>query len=139
MFRMTPGAGISLEGRTPSGRTAAWGGLAAAVVVALLGYLSVPAVERRETPSEIASAQRAAAVIAAAFRARIDFDRRDRTFLVSYADGGIMDADRIASAVCETIRSRSDVAGDGQILRDWQVVALPAGGGPGSCRIGALR
>jgi hypothetical protein len=139
MFRMTPGAGISLDGRTPSGRSAAWGGVAAAAAVATLGYLSLPAVERRASPSETASAQRAAAAIAGSFRARIDFDRRDRTFLVSYTDGGIMDADRIASAVCDTIRSRSDVAGDGQILRDWQVVALPAGSAPGSCRIGGLR
>src|SRR5512147_2381322 len=135
MFRMTPGAGLPLDDRTPSGRTAAWGGAAAGVAVALLGYLSLPAVQPRETPSETASAQRAASVVAAAFRARIDVDRRDRTFLVSYTDGGIMDADRIAAAVCDTIRGRPDANGDGQMLRDWRVVALPAGGGPGFCRI----
>lgn len=139
MFRMTPGAGMPLDGRAPTARSAAWGGAAAVVAVALLGYLSTPSAERRSSLSETASAQRAAAVVAGTYRARVDLDRRDRTFLVSYADGVIMDADRIAWAVCDTIRSQPALAGSGQVLRDWQVVALPAGGGPGSCRIGALR
>lgn len=138
MFRMTPGAGMPLDGWTPP-RAAVWGGVAAAAAVGFLGYLSTAPAERRVAPSEVASAQRAAALVAGTYRAKVDFDRRDRTFLVSYADGMIMDADRFAWAVCDTIRNQPDMAGSGQVLRDWQVVALPAGGGPGSCRIGALR
>ncbi|MGD9507753.1 MAG: hypothetical protein AB7I59_08410 [Geminicoccaceae bacterium] len=136
---MTPGAGFSPDSRTLPGRTAAWGGVAAASAVAVLGYLySVPA-EPRPSPSETASAQRAATLVAGIYRARVDLDRRDRTFLISYADGMIMDADRIAWAVCDTIRNQSDMPDAARALRDWQVVTLPAAGGPGSCRIGVLR
>ena len=139
MFRMTPGAGIPVGGTIPSPSAAGWGGAAAALAVALLGYLATGPVDRRETLSETATAQRVAAVVAAAYRARVDFDRRDRTFLISYADSAVLDADQVAWAVCETIRSQPDMAGSAQLLRDWQVVALPAGSDPGSCRIGTLR
>ena len=43
-------------------------------------------------------------------------------FLLSYADEPVMNADRFAWAVCDTIRT-SRLGGVGQVLRDWQVVA----------------
>ena len=139
MFRMIPGAGMPAESRIPSPRAAAWGGAAAAGVVALLGYLVGDPAAGRPAPSELASAQRAAILVAGTYRASVDIDRRDRTLLVSYSDQAVMSADRIAWAVCDTIRSEADMGRAAGTLRGWQVVALPHGGGPGSCRIGGLR
>ena len=139
MFRMIPGAGIPSDGHIPSPRAAAWGGAVAAGVVALLGYLIGGPAEIRPAPSELASAQRAALLVAGTYRANVDIDRRDRTLLVSYRDQAVMSADRIAWAVCDTIRSEADMGRAAGALRGWQVVALPDGGGPGSCRIGGLR
>ena len=139
MFRMIPGAGVRSDSQLPSPRAAAWGGAAAVVAVALLGYLVDAPVVTRSTPSELASAQRAAILVAGTYRASVDIDRRDRTLLVSYSEPGVMSADRIAWAVCDTIRSEADMGHTAGTLRGWQVVALPNGGGPGSCRIGGLR
>lgn len=139
MFRMIPGAGIRNDSHTPSPRAAALGGAAAAVAVALLGYLVGAPPVTRSTLNEVASAQRAAMLVAGTYRAKVDIDRRDRTLLVSYSDQAVMTADRIAWAVCDTIRSESEMGHSAKALRDWQVVALPNGGGPGSCRIGGQR
>ncbi|MFO1074894.1 MAG: hypothetical protein U1E17_19810 [Geminicoccaceae bacterium] len=139
MFRMIPGAGVPSHGHVPSPRAAACGGAAAVVAVALLGYLGGAPAATRSGPDELASAQRAAILVAGTYRASVDIDRRDRTLLVSYSDPAVMSADRIAWAVCDTIRSEADMGRAAGALRGWQVVALPDGGGPGSCRIGGLR
>lgn len=139
MFRMIPGAGIHSDSHLPSPRAAAWGGAAAVLAVALLSHLVGAPTETRSTPSELASAQRAAILVAGTYRASVDIDRRDRTLLVSYSEPAVMSADRIAWAVCDTIRSEADLGRSAGTLHGWQVVALPHGGGPGSCRIGGLR
>jgi hypothetical protein len=58
---------------------------------------------------------------------------------VSYQGTPALTADRFAWAVCDTIRTVPVSAGSAQTLRDWQVVAMPSAGLPGSCWIGARR
>lgn len=139
MFRVTPGTDFPAGRASPSPRASTWGGGAAVVAVTLLGLLVTEPAARRAAPGETEVAQRAAAVVAGVYRGEVDIDRRDRTLLLSYADEPVMSADRIAWAVCDSIRSEEVMARSVQVLRDWQVVALPAGGLPGSCRIGAIR
>ena len=138
MFRITPGAGYP-TGRPPPPRAAASGGVAAVVAVGVLGLVATDTSAWRAGQGETEVAQRAAAVVASVYRGDLDIDRRDRTFLLSYAGEPVMSADRIAWAVCDTIRSEEGMARWAQVLRGWQVVALPARGEPGSCRIGAIR
>ena len=59
------------------------------------GGRSRPVVTERPQPGDSAQgetevAQRAAAVVAATYRAEVDIDRRDRTFSLSYADEPVM-------------------------------------------------
>ena len=139
MFRITPSTDFPTGRAAPSPRAAAWGGAAAVVTVAVLGLVVTEPEARRSAQGETEVAQRAAAVVAGVYRGEVDIDRRDRTFLLSYADEPVMTADRIAWAVCDSIRSEEGMARSVQVLRDWQVVALPASGLPGSCRLGAIR
>ena len=137
MFRMVPGVdvGSSDVGRigTPIGAIA---GLCAVLAVSFVGLLATQPSPREARPGETEMAQRSAAVVAGTYRAEVDIDRRDRMLLVSYAGAGAMTADRFAWAVCDTIRTVPDSAASAKVLRDWQVVAMPASGLPGSCRIG---
>lgn len=136
MFRMVPGVdatGSSARHLAPVGVIA---GLAAVLAVSFLGLVATQPAPREARPGETEMAQRSAAVVAQTYRAQVDIDRRDRMLLVSYEGADIMNADRFAWAVCDTIRSVPDSAASAKVLRDWQVVAMPNAGMPGSCRIG---
>ena len=140
MFRMVPGIDLAKSADRPrSVPLATIAGLAAVLAVTFMAprltdpQVPVPA------PSALALAQRSAAIVADTYRADVGIDHRDRMFLLTYASDPMMSADRFAWAVCDTIRSVPSAAGPASTLRDWQVVALPAGGMPGSCRIGAGR
>ena len=108
----------------------------AGVSASFVGLLATQPSPREARPGETEMAQRSAAVVTGTYRAEVDIDRRDRMLLVSYAGAGAMNADRFAWAVCDTIRTVTDSAASAKVLRDWQVVAMPASGMPGSCRIG---
>jgi hypothetical protein len=137
MFRMVPGVGVGTRDGGPTGAPiGAIAGLLAVLAVSFVGLLATEPVQREVRPGETEMAQRSAAIVAATYRAEVDIDRRDRMLLVSYDETGVMNADRFAWAVCDTIRTGSDAAGSARVLRDWQVVAMPDDGLPGSCRIG---
>jgi hypothetical protein len=110
MFRVTPGTDFPAGRASPSPRASTWGGGAAVVAVTLLGLLVTEPAARRAAPGETEVAQRAVAVVAGVYRGEVDIDRRDRTFLLSYADEPVMSADRIAWAVCDSIRSEEVMA-----------------------------
>lgn len=137
MFRMVPGVELGGENRwRPGAPIGALAGLTAVLAVSFVGLLATQPPPREVRPSETEMAQRSAAVVAATYRAEVAIDRRDRMLLVSYEATGPIDADRFAWAVCDTIRTVPESAGLTRVLRDWQVVAMPADGIPGSCRIG---
>ena len=140
MFRMLSGTDVGgpngSPGGPPIGTIAA---LAAVITVTTIGLWTNGPQTATPKPSEVAIAQRSAAVVAATYRAAVDIDRRDRTLLVSYDGDALMSADRFAWTVCDTIRNAPGTEGSATALNDWQVVALPADGGPGSCRIGQSR
>jgi len=139
MFRMTTGAGPFGPGSAPaSGFTAVGAVAAVAVAMATFSLLEVPA-PRLRAPGEIEVAQRAAAVVAGAYRGEVSVDRRDRTILLSYVDRPIMSADRVAWAVCDTILSDAGIARPASAPSGWQVVTLPEAGSPGSSRLGGQR
>ena len=137
MFRMVPGVDVGSNG---GGRLdtpiAAIAGFCAVFAVSFVGLLATQPSPREVRPGETEMAQRSAAVVAGTYGAEVDIDRRDRMLLVSYSGAGAMNADRFAWAVCDTIRTVPDSAASAKVLRNWQVVAMPASGMPGSCRIG---
>lgn len=137
MFRMVSGVDVGTGYRgLPRVPVAVIAGLAAVLAVSFVGLVAVRPAPREVRPGETEMAQRSAAVVAATYRAEVAIDRRDRMLLVSYREGGAMNADRFAWAVCDTIRSAPNSAGSIRLLRDWQVVAMPDVGMPSSCRIG---
>ena len=137
MFRMVPGVDVgSSGGRRLGTPIAAIAGFCAVLAVSFVGLLATQPSPREVRPGETEMAQRSAAVVAGTYRAEVDIDRRDRMLLVSYAGAGAMNADRFAWAVCDTIRTVPNSAASAKVLRDWQVVTMPASGMPGSCRIG---
>lgn len=136
MFRMVPGVDVTGGATTHRAPIGAIAGLAAILAVSFLGLVGTRPVPREARPGETEMAQRSAVVVAQTYRAQVDIDRRDRMLLVSYEGADIMNADRFAWAVCDTIRSVPDSAASAKVLRDWQVVAMPMDGMPGSCRIG---
>ena len=137
MFRMVPGIDMATSDRgrlrAPIGRDRRLVRGARRLLPRPAGH---PARPREVRPGETEMAQRSAAIVAATYRAEVDIDRRDRMLLVSYDEAGALNADRFAWAVCDTIRTVPDSAGSARVLRDWQVVAMPYDGMPGSCRIG---
>ena len=112
----------------------------AAFAVALLALLPADAPSPALRPGETEMAQRSAAMVEATWRTPVAIDRRDRLLLLSYGgegdDAAAANPDKFAAAVCDRIRTSPAATGSGQVLRDWHVVAMPAAGVAGSCRIG---
>jgi hypothetical protein len=111
----------------------------AAFAVALLALLPADAPSPALRPGETEMAQRSAALVEATWRTPVAIDRRDRLLLLTYGgdgDAAPTDPDKFAAAVCDRIRTSPAATGSGRVLRDWHVLAMPAAGGAGSCRIG---
>jgi hypothetical protein len=111
----------------------------AALAVALLALLPASTPSPALRPGETEMAQRSAALVEATWRTPVAIDRRARLLLLTYGGGGDAAAapDKFAAAVCDRIRTSPAATGSGQVLRDWHVIAMPAAGVAGSCRIGA--
>ena len=86
-------------------------------------------------------AQRSAAMVEATWRTPVAIGHRDRLLLLltygGEGDAAAADPDKFAAAVCDRIRTSPAATGSGRVLRDWHVIAMPAAGVAGSCRIGA--
>jgi hypothetical protein len=140
MFRMIPGINLNASNSVPVlPALGVLAGLSAVLAVSMMGLFSADREVPKTQPSETEMAQRSAAVVTTTYRAQVDIDRRDRMLLVSYDEASVMDADRFAWTVCDTIRTEPNLAASTRVLREWRVVALPASGMPGSCRIGLER
>jgi hypothetical protein len=76
-------------------------------------------------------------MVEATWRTPVAIDRRARLLLLAYGGGDAgADPDKFAAAVCDRIRTSPAATGSGRVLRDWHVIAMPAAGVAGSCRIG---
>jgi hypothetical protein len=116
------------------------GATLATFATALLALLPASTPSPALRPGETEMAQRSAALVEATWRTPVAIDRRDRLLLLTYGGDGdgaaAADPDKFAAAVCDRIRTSPAATGSGRVLRDWHVVAMPAAGGTGSCRIG---
>ena len=115
------------------------GATLATFATALLALLPASTPSPALRPGETEMAQRSAALVEATWRTPVAIDRRDRLLLLTYGgdgDAAPTDPDKFAAAVCDRIRTSPAATGSGRVLRDWHVVAMPAAGVAGSCRIG---
>ena len=138
MFPMLSGVHLEALERTRLAVPVAFAGAnLAAFAVALLALLPDGTPSPALRPGEIEMAERSAALVEATWRAPVAIDRRDRLLLLTYGgDDAAVDPDKFAAAVCDRIRTSPAAAGSGRVLHDWHVVAMPAAGVAGSCRIG---
>jgi hypothetical protein len=143
MFPTLSGVRLEALERTRLAVPVAFAGVnLAALAVALLALLPDGAPSPALRPGEAEMAQRSAAMVEATWRAPVAIDRRDRLLLLTYGgeggegDAAAADPDKFATAVCDRIRTSPAATGSGRVLRDWHVLAMPAAGGAGSCRIG---
>jgi hypothetical protein len=138
MFPTLSGVHLEALERTVAFPMAFAGVNLAALAVALLALLPDSTLSPALRPGETEMAQRSAAVVEATWRTPVAIDRRDRLLLLSYGGEGdaAVDPDKFAAAVCDRIRTSPASTGSGRVLRDWHVLAMPAAGGAGSCRIG---
>jgi hypothetical protein len=142
MFPTLSGVHLEALERTGLAVPVAFAGANLAVLaVALLALLPASAPSPALRPGETEMAQRSAAMVEATWRTPVAIDRRDRLLLLTYGGEGdaaaaALDPDKFAAAVCDRIRTSPAATGSGRVLRDWHVLAMPAAGGAGSCRIG---
>jgi hypothetical protein len=137
MFPILSGVHLEALERSVAFPTAFAAANLAAFAVALLALLPADAPSPALRPGETEMAQRSAALVEATWRTPVAIDRRDRLLLLSYGGhDAAADPDKFAAAVCDRIRTSPAATGSGRVLRDWHVLAMPAAGGAGSCRIG---